>query len=89
MAASEYVINALMLRGAVTLQFLRDKDSERLMLMEINPRLGGGVICSIQAGADIPGMIVDEAVGKSPEPADEIKPGVLICRYFEEVVFNK
>ncbi len=89
LAASENVIDSLKLRGAVTLQFLRDKNSGRLMLMEINPRLGGGVVCSIQAGADIPGMIVDEAMGKSPEYADGIKPGVLICRYFEEVVFNK
>lgn len=87
--ASRMVIESLNLRGAVTLQFLRDKDTGRLMLMEINPRLGGGVVCSIHAGADIPGMIVEEAMGKIPAPATEIKPGTLICRYFEEVVFNK
>ncbi len=89
MSVSEKVIKSLRLRGAVTLQFLRDNESGRLMLMEINPRLGGGVVCSIHAGADIPGMIVEEATGLIPKPATAIKPDTLICRYFEEVVFYK
>lgn len=88
-ALSQRVIKALELRGAVTLQFLRNNDSQRLMLMEINPRLGGGVVCSIHAGADIPGMIVDEGTGVATKMANNIKPGVLICRYFEEVAFNE
>lgn len=87
LAESERTIRRLGLRGAVTLQFLRDNVTNRLMLMEINPRLGGGVVCSIHAGADIPGMIIDEATGKSPEISKQIKPGTLICRYFEEAVF--
>lgn len=86
--ASTEAINRLGLRGAVTLQYLRDLDSGRLMLMEINPRLGGGVVCSIHAGADIPGMILSEALGQTPEAAGDIKAGTLICRYFEEAVFS-
>ncbi len=85
---SKVVIERLGLRGAVTLQFLRDEDSNRLMLMEINPRLGGGVVCSIHAGADIPGMILDEAKGIKPRISENIKPGTLICRYFDEAVFQ-
>lgn len=86
--ASKEAIVRLGLRGAVTLQYLRDKNSDRLMLMEINPRLGGGVVCSIHAGADIPSMILSEAIGITPEPATDIKAGTLICRYFEEAVFT-
>lgn len=80
-------IRRLELRGAVTLQYLRDKDTERLMLMEINPRLGGGVVCSVHAGADIPQLILRETLGLPLKPADNIKPNTLICRYFEEIVF--
>lgn len=86
--ASKEAISRLGLRGAVTLQYLCDLDSNRLMLMEINPRLGGGVVCSIHAGADIPSMILSEAVGLMPEAAADIKAGTLICRYFEEAVFT-
>ncbi len=86
--ASAAAIERLNLRGAVTLQYLRDKTTGRLMLMEINPRLGGGVVCSIHAGADIPSMILADALGEFPQPAANIKPGTMICRYFEEAVFN-
>lgn len=58
------------------------------MLMEINPRLGGGVVCSVHAGADIPSMILKEAVGLPIEAVANIKAGTMICRYFEEAVFN-
>ncbi|MCM1077704.1 MAG: ATP-grasp domain-containing protein [Bacteroides sp.] len=86
--ASADAIAKLGLRGAVTLQYLLDIDTDRLMLMEINPRLGGGVVCSIHAGADIPGMILSEASGLHPQAASDICPGTMICRYFEEAVFN-
>lgn len=86
--ASRRAITAIGLRGAVTLQFLRDVDTDSLMIMEINPRLGGGAVCSVHAGADLPGMIIDEFLGVEPSPASP-RPGVEIARYFEEVVFNK
>lgn len=86
--ASREAIERLDLRGAVTLQYLRDKLTGRVMLMEINPRLGGGVVCSIHAGADIPAMILKEACGMPLEKGPQPKPGVMICRYFDEAVFN-
>lgn len=82
------IIEALKLRGAITIQFLRDKETEQLMLMEINPRLGGGVVCSIHAGADIPDLILREALDLPLEPVTDIRPYIEICRYFEEVAFN-
>ncbi len=85
--ASRKAISGLGLRGAVTLQYLLDLHTGHLMLMEINPRLGGGVVCSIHAGADIPGMILEEFLGL-PLKESEIRPGVMICRYFDEAVFS-
>ncbi|MDE6555642.1 MAG: ATP-grasp domain-containing protein, partial [Duncaniella sp.] len=87
-ALSTEIINALKLKGAVTIQFLRDQETDQLLLMEINPRLGGGVVCSIHAGGDIPSLIIREAVGMPLEPIERVRPYIEITRYFEEVAFN-
>lgn len=79
-------INRLNLRGAVTIQFIRDNDSGRLLVMEINPRLGGGVVASVHAGADILSLIIDEALGNQLKRL-YATPGVLVARYLQEVVF--
>ena len=79
-------LEATGLLGAVTVQILRDLDNGSLMLMEINPRLGGGAVCSVAAGADIPEMILREAIGL-PQRLMEWTPGVEIARYPAEVVF--
>lgn len=80
-------LTALGLRGAVTVQFIRDLDVDgRLLIMEINPRLGGGAVCSVIAGADIPSLIIAEALGLPVGPM-AAAPGVRICRYMQEVVF--
>lgn len=81
-----HVIEAIGLRGAVTIQLIRDLDNGRLLLMEINPRLGGGVVASVHAGADIPALIIADALG---EHLSELtpQPGVLVARYLDDVVF--
>jgi carbamoyl-phosphate synthase large subunit len=81
------VLKKLGLRGAVTLQFLLDTDSNRFMLMEINPRLGGGVICSICAGADIAAMIIEESEDINALPRHDWRDKTLMTRYFKEVIF--
>lgn len=83
------LIEGIGLRGAVTIQFITDLDDPaNPMVMEINPRLGGGVVASVRAGADIPSLIIGEALGReqSPQPA---RPGVRVVRYLEEVVVSE
>ena len=80
-------LKALGLRGAVTIQIIRDKRDGRLMLMEINPRLGGGAVCAVHAGADIPKMILQEASNQKPSRATW-DSGVEITRYMQEVTFR-
>lgn len=84
---SAEVIKHLNLKGAVTLQFIHDINNRRFLLMEINPRLGGGVICSVFAGADIPKMIIQEALGEKVPECDNWKDKTLMTRYFKEVMF--
>lgn len=76
------------LRGAVTIQMLRDLRDGRLMLMEINPRLGGGAVCSCHAGADLPVFILRDMAGLPLTPCDGWKGNIRICRYFSEVAFD-
>lgn len=80
------ILMQLGLSGPVTLQYLRDPATGRLLLMEINPRLGGGCVATVHAGADIPAMIIAEARGHRPEAVTP-RAGVLVKRYLEETVF--
>lgn len=84
---SRDVIKAFGLRGPVNLQFLHDLDNDRYLLMEVNPRLGGGVVCSMLAGAPICRYILSEALGLPVDKCDDWKAGTLMARYFKEAVF--
>ncbi len=86
-ALARQTLEATGLRGAITLQFICDKNQpKRLLLMEINPRLGGGAVCSVYAGADLPGMILREAQGEAATPTT-YRPNTEIARYRSEAVF--
>lgn len=84
---SRKVINTFNLRGPVTLQFLHDLDKDRYLLMEVNPRLGGGVVCSIYAGAPIADYIIDESRGITLNPCDDWAYNTLMARYLKEAIF--
>lgn len=75
------------LRGPVTLQYLYDRKTDRYLLMEINPRLGGGAVCSVHAGADLPGFILDESRGIIPSECFDWRDGTYMTRYMQEVIF--
>lgn len=79
-------ISAADLRGAVTVQLIRDRRTGRLMVMEVNPRLGGGCPASVHAGADIPGLIIADFLGQACKEVSAV-PGVTTVRYLEDVVF--
>ena len=50
--------------GCITLQYIDSKD-RGLFVIEINPRFGGGVTCSIEAGLDIPYYLLCDYLGRS------------------------
>lgn len=84
---SRKVLGKFPFKGPVTLQFLEDTDTGRFMLMEINPRLGGGVICSIFAGAPITDYLLREALGLHTEACNDWISGTLMARYQKEAIF--
>ncbi|MDD6890396.1 MAG: ATP-grasp domain-containing protein [Bacteroidales bacterium] len=80
-------INAAGLRGAVTVQLIENIDSGELLLMEINPRLGGGAVCSVYAGVNLPYMIISDWLCR-PLEFMAPTPNVEMTRYMQEVVFG-
>ena len=73
--------------GPVTVQFLYDRDRDRYTIHEVIPRLAGGVICSIYAGAPIPDYILQEALGISVTPCSDWADKVLMARFQKEAIF--
>lgn len=73
--------------GPVTLQFLHDLDTDRYLLMEVNPRLGGGCVCAVYAGAPITDYILKESLGVGVQPCDDWADNVLMARYQKEAIF--
>ena len=84
---SKKAISGLDLRGAATIQFIIDKTDGRIMLMEVNPRLGGGVVCSMHAGANIPEYILTDFNGGQLTPCTDWAAGTEIVRYPQEIAF--
>lgn len=84
---STMILEKLGFEGPVTIQFIHDKARGRYLLMEINPRLGGGVVCSINAGAAIPEMILTEWLGREAAVCGDWRGNALMARYFNEVMF--
>ena len=84
---SKRILRAGDFRGPVTIQFLRDTETQDTYVMEINPRLGGGVITSIAAGADITEFFLRDCLGEDLRPFDEWRDKTLMTRYFKEVIF--
>lgn len=81
-------MRAMNLRGAVTVQVLEEPATGRIMLMEVNPRLGGGAVATVHAGANLPLAIICEALGRPAPDALNARAGILIKRYLNEVAFD-
>jgi carbamoyl-phosphate synthase large subunit len=82
-ALSRNVIERLSLVGPLTLQMFRETESQSLYVIEVNPRFGGGVPLSIEAGFDFPAMMIREMLGDDPGlHADGRR--IRMTRYFQE-----
>ena len=84
---SRKILAATGLRGALTLQYIIDLDTGRTLLMEINPRLGGGVVASLNAGTDIAGLIIDDWQEHTLS-AQSPRANILTVRYLQDIAFD-
>lgn len=85
---SRRILSSSEFRGPVTIQFLRNNAGGVLYVMEINPRFGGGVIASIEAGSRILDMLFAEFEGGVAALSDGWEDGMLMTRFFEEVIYH-
>lgn len=72
--------------GAITVQLIRQKTTQKDYYIEINPRFGGGAPLSMKAGANsaiaLLKLVVGERLNYSPNAADD---GAVFCRYDQSV----
>jgi carbamoyl-phosphate synthase large subunit len=75
------------LTGPINVQFIRQKTTGIFFIMEINPRLGSGVLASIEAGANVCEFIINEFQLISNEVNDSWRENLLMVRAFREFYF--
>lgn len=69
-------------RGCITVQLFYSPRIERFVVLEINPRFGGGFPLSYSAGANYPGWIIDEyLLDKKIEYFESWNADLLMLRY--------
>lgn len=78
------VIRALRFDGIVELEFKRDPREERLVLLDINPRVWGWHTLARGAGVDIPYLLWRMVHGEAVEPV-RARPGVRWVRALTDV----
>jgi len=78
------VCDMLRFFGVINIQTTIDKDSKP-KLLEINPRVGHGVILSVAAGCNLPLEAVYLALGKPIERGTMVARPLYMSRYYEEI----
>lgn len=74
--------------GPITLQFIKPI-SQKPILIEVNPRFGGGVTLSLHCGLNMPLWILQEYLGLPIEHVGFLwKKNVLMTRYREDIFYD-
>ncbi len=72
---AETLVRAMSLEGYAEVEFRRDSDG-RPFLMEVNPRLNGGVEVAVRAGVNVPLLLYRWAAGAPLEPVPPYQVGL-------------
>ncbi len=76
-------------RGCLTLQCICAPNG-KIYMLEINPRFGGGIPLSIEAGADFPRWILQMVMGEEiGNVADSYKDGLMMLRYDDAIFISR
>lgn len=69
--------------GLITIQLIRTPNN-RIRVIEVNPRFGGGVPLAIRSGADFPKWLLAEWLGRRPRiRPDGFEDGLMMLRYHQ------
>lgn len=75
------------IKGAITVQFIEDKNNQNIYTMEVNPRFGGAMLTTWGAGVPWFEIVLSDYL-KKPIPKFEFLPNVLMVRSFREHFFE-
>lgn len=88
LALVAWACEALGLAGFFNLQFFQESPGAPCHVFDVNPRLGGGMILSFEAGLDAPTYLADLAAGRSPPPGGAERVGLRLIRRWENVLLE-
>jgi carbamoyl-phosphate synthase large subunit len=86
---SNFILKKLNWAGPVELEFIRDRRTKRLNLIEINNRFPSWITLSSWAGCNLPVMLLNELLEPGKSRRRSGRPGAAFVRGVEEVVINE
>jgi carbamoyl-phosphate synthase large subunit len=88
MAYGRELVETLGLVGPACIEVMKDED--RIGLIEVNPRPSASLTITVEAGVNVPALIVDLVQNKAIEPGrcEVRRPDLYMCRYWQEIYFD-
>jgi carbamoyl-phosphate synthase large subunit len=74
--------------GPLNIQIIKERETDRLFIIEINARFGGGDPLAWVAGCDIPSYLLSEVVGSPFSGSLEWRSGVTMLRFDQAVYLD-
>lgn len=82
------ILSTGIFRGPINIQFIKDRATGEIFIMEVNPRYGGGVPLTIEAGADFTMFMLREYLGLDNQPVLDWKENLVMARSFRETFID-
>ncbi len=78
------VVSKFTFAGPINIQVIRERDSGKLYIIEVNPRLSGSCMFTVMAGFDILDATIKLWEGKPFVPPATIDDGMIVRRHYVE-----
>lgn len=78
------VVSKFKFAGPINIQVIRERDTGKLYIIEVNPRLSGSCMFTVMAGFDILDATIRLWEGKPFVPPSKIEDGLIIRRHYVE-----
>lgn len=83
---SDKIISALNWKGGAELEFVKEKESNKFYLLEINPRFPAWVYLAVGAGQNLPYALYELAMGKEVDKFEDYEVGKIFIRYSWDLI---